>query len=94
MIAATVFHRLALRELVDAAHYYDLEREGLGESFLREVERALAHIRDYPEAAPLLAGNVRKRLVRRFPYSVHDTEIRVLAIMNLRHRPFYWSDRS
>ena len=83
---------------MDGAHYYVLEREGLGESFPREVERALAYIREYPEAAPLLAGNVRRRLVRRFPYavlySVHDAVLRVLAIMNLRRRPFYWADRT
>jgi plasmid stabilization system protein ParE len=92
------FHRLAEREIIDAAHYYDLERDGLGESFLREVERALDHIEDFPDSAPILAGNVRKRLIRRFPYailySVYETELRVLAVMNLKRRPFYWADRS
>jgi hypothetical protein len=33
------FHRLADRELNEAAQYYELESPGLGSSFLKEVDR-------------------------------------------------------
>jgi hypothetical protein len=38
------FHRLAERELNEAAQYYDAEEPGLGSSFLQEVERCLQSI--------------------------------------------------
>ena len=44
------FHRLADRELNEAAQYYDLEKPGLGSSFLREVDRCLRSIEKNPEA--------------------------------------------
>ena len=65
-----VFHRLAERELNDPAHYYELESPGLGSSFLQEVDRCLRLIDEHPEAGPILRGAVRRRLLRRFPYTL------------------------
>ena len=53
------FHRLADRELNEAAQYYDCETAGLGLSFLREVERCLQSIAERPEAGVILAGTAR-----------------------------------
>src|SRR5438034_10999276 len=53
------FHRLADRELNEAAQYYDLENPGLGSSFLEEVARCLQSIEDHPEAGMILQGSVR-----------------------------------
>ena len=44
------FHRLAERELNEAAQYYDTEEPGLGSSFLQEVARCLQSIPAHPEA--------------------------------------------
>jgi plasmid stabilization system protein ParE len=49
-MARLEFHRLADRELNEAAEYYDLENPGLGASFLKEVDRCLQSIEDQPEA--------------------------------------------
>jgi len=91
------FHRLAERELNDAAQYYELESPGLGASFLQEVDRCLRRIADYPEAGSILQGTVRRRLLRGFPYGLlYKTSsggIRILAVMNLRRRPTYWVGR-
>ena len=91
------FHRLAKQELKEAARYYDSESPGLGPEFLKEIEHCMQSILDYPEAAPILAGEVRRRLTRRFPYavlySIKPTRIRVLAVMHLRRRPMYWVGR-
>lgn len=91
------FHRLARQELKEAAHYYDSESPGLGSEFLNEIERCIQSILDYPEAAPILDGHVRRRLTRRFPYavlySVKPRGIRILAVMNLKRRPMYWVGR-
>src|SRR2546430_17597121 len=88
------FHRLADRDLNEAAQNYDLEKPGLGSSFLREVDRCLRSIEKHPEAGMILRGSVRRRLLRRFPYSllymVKPDSIRILPFMNLKRRPPYW----
>jgi plasmid stabilization system protein ParE len=93
----TEFHRLAERELNEAAQYYEAESPGLGQSFIKEVERCLASIADHPEAGTTLRGSVRRRLLRRFPYAllykIKPPCIRILAVMNLKRRPTYWIGR-
>ena len=90
------FHRLADRELNEAARCYDLENPGLGSSFLKEVDPCLQSIEDHPEAGVILRGSVR-RLLRRFPYAllykIKPSSIRILAVMNLKRRPTYWAGR-
>lgn len=91
------FHRLAERELNEAAQYYDSESRGLGAAFLNEVQRCIGEILERPEAGSVLVGAVRRRLIRRFPYailySIKPAVIRILAVMNLRRRPMYWVGR-
>jgi len=91
------FHRLAERELNEAAQYYDGEEPGLGSSFLQEVDRCLQSIEAQPEAGVILRGSVRRRLLRRFPYAflykIQPSGIRILAVMNLKRRPTYWVGR-
>ena len=91
------FHRLADRELNEAAQYYELENPGLGSSFLKEVDRCLQTIEEHPEAGVILRGSVRRRLLRQFPYAllykIKPSSIRILAVMNLKRRPTYWVGR-
>lgn len=91
------FHALAEQELNEAAGYYNAHSPELGNVFLEEVEYIINQIREYPESAPLINRIVRKKLVRRFPYSVMYSvcfnEIRILAIANQKRRPFYWGNR-
>jgi hypothetical protein len=91
------FHRLAERELNEAAQYYDSEEPGLGSSFLQEVDRCLQSIEAHSEAGVVLQGSVRRRLLRRFPYAllykIKASGIRILAVMNLKRRPTYWVGR-
>jgi toxin ParE1/3/4 len=61
------FHRLAERELNDAALYYERESRGLGVKFLDEIERYIAAILKNPNAGRIIRGSVRRRIVRKFP---------------------------
>ena len=92
------FHRLAERELNDAALYYERESSGLGTIFLNDVEYYIEAIVRNPNAGVKIRGEIRRRLLRRFPYgilySAHADNIRILAIMNLKRRPTYWVGRS
>lgn len=91
------FHELAEYELNDAAAFFEIKREGLGLRFLSTVEAAVSHIREHPEASPLIMQDVRRKVLKRFPYSViysiKPDRIRILAIANQRRRPFYWRGR-
>jgi plasmid stabilization system protein ParE len=90
-------HRDALRELDDAADYYDRESVGLGSVFVDEVEAGLARIRLHSDAAPEIASGVRKLVLARFPYSLiyepRDDFVRILAVAHQRRRPHYWRER-
>jgi len=89
----TAFHRLAERELNEAAQYYELETPSLGGAFLNEVERCQRSIEQHPEAGTVVQGQVRRRLLHRFPYAllyaITPRSIRILAVMNLKRRPAY-----
>ena len=92
------FHELAEFELNDAIVFFESEREGLGLWFLSAVEAAVAHIQKHPEASPVIIQDIRRKVLRRFPYSimysVRPDRIRILAIANQRRRPFYWRGRT
>jgi toxin ParE1/3/4 len=87
----------ARQELLEAADYYNVESPGLGASFLNNVEKALRQISAFPESAPVARGSSRIVKVPRFPYSLiyslRPGEIRILAVMNQKRRPFYWWGR-
>jgi len=91
------FNELAERELNDAARYYEQEQPGLGAAFIVDVQRCTAAVHAYPQAAPLVRGQIRRRSCERFPYgllyTVTGDEIRILAVMHLRRRPAYWAGR-
>ena len=97
-MARVSFHRLAERELNEATLYYERESPGLGVSFLDEIERQIDGIVKNPNAGKKMRGQVRRRILRKFPYgilySAKADGIRILAIMNLRRRPTYWVGRS
>jgi plasmid stabilization system protein ParE len=91
------FHPTALRELDEAVAFYDAESAGLGAAFIDEVERALQHIQRFPDAAPLVRGGIRRKVIAAFPYAVlystGSDVVVVLALAHQRRRPFYWRDR-
>ena len=60
------FHRLAERELNDAALFYEQESSGLGTKFLDEVEHYVARIVANPKARSwIAAGTKMERATRR-----------------------------
>jgi plasmid stabilization system protein ParE len=91
------YHRLASRELNEAAQYYESESPGLGSAFLDDVERCTQAIASFPEAGPLITETIRRQVLLRFPYAllytIKSDRVRVLAVMNLKRRPMYWVGR-
>jgi len=87
----------AEREMVQAAQYYNSKVPNLGAEFLHEVKKAVMRLEADPDAAQKVRGDVRRRLIRRFPfgvlYRIDPDEIVILAVMHLSRRPDYWHGR-
>jgi plasmid stabilization system protein ParE len=92
-----VFHEEALAEMLGSASYYEERSDGLGWDFLTSVEQATQRVTEFPEAGPVIRGDVRKRLVAGFPftvlYSIEPDEIFIVAVMHQSRRPGYWMKR-
>jgi plasmid stabilization system protein ParE len=92
-----VFLVPAEEEMLEAAEYYESQRRGLGRPFLAEVQRTVDRIVENPRLDQTVRQGIRRRLLRRFPfgilYQVDPEAIVIIAVMHLRRRPGYWSDR-
>lgn len=88
----------AEEELIKAASFYEQQQSGLGIEFIREVRRTFNLISGSPKAAARVRKEIRRRLVRRFPFSVLYQEvedsIQVIAIAHQRRKPRYWAKRT
>ena len=87
----------AEREIQDAAQWYERESQGLGPAFLRVVEQARLSVAENPLRFPLLYGDIRRALLRRFPYGiffrVRADRITVIGVMHLSRDPIRWQRR-
>src|ERR1700687_3209547 len=71
--------------------WYDEIRPGLGRDFLRSVDASLASAQRYPFSFPRTHKQIRRALLRRFPYGlfyfVHKRNIIVLACFHFKRDP-------
>ncbi|RZN41532.1 MAG: type II toxin-antitoxin system RelE/ParE family toxin [Methanophagales archaeon ANME-1-THS] len=92
-----VFLPQAEQEMLEAARFYESQTVGLGVDYLSEVERAVQTIAESPTTWPVIEGELRRRLIRRFPfgilYRIEPEEIVIIAVAHLRRRPWYWKKR-
>jgi toxin ParE1/3/4 len=92
-----VFLPQAEQEMLEAARFYESQTAGLGVDYLSEVERAVRTIAESPTIWPVIEGELRRRLIRRFPfgilYRIEPEEIVIIAVAHLRRRPWYWRKR-
>jgi toxin ParE1/3/4 len=84
------FHLEAERELQDATTWYNHQRKGLGAEFFLCLDESISRIIDNPLLYPIVLKNIRRAVVRRFPFVVFykvDDEIRVIAIFHSHRNP-------
>ncbi len=88
---------VARAEIDEAYGWYEERRAGLGEEFLAEVRRVLASVEETPRLYPVIRRDIRRALLRRFPYSilyVADPEATVvLACFHGSRDPRRWHRR-
>jgi hypothetical protein len=92
-----LFHPEAEAEFNRAIDYYEEVEPGLGFDFAIEVQSAIQRSVTFPKAWPVIEGEIRRCLVRRFPfgvlYSIENGGIFVIAVMHLHRMPEYWKHR-
>jgi plasmid stabilization system protein ParE len=91
------FHPDAESEMIEAAVWYESQQVGLGKRYLVSVQDGLNHIQLNPELYTPVEGDVRRCLIKTFPFGIlfrlHHDAIEVIAVMHLHREPDYWKQR-
>jgi plasmid stabilization system protein ParE len=86
----------ALQELADAIDWYNGQRPGYGEVFLKSFQTAAASIADNPLQYQTFGKSLRRVGLHGFPhgliYDVSDTETVILACFHGSRNPAPWRD--
>lgn len=92
-----VFRPIARTELDEAMAWYQRQKAGLELEFREAVAEMLKRIATAPLRFPPVRGEVRRGLLRRFPYAIHyvpnATVIVVLAVFHTRRDPRHLEGR-
>jgi plasmid stabilization system protein ParE len=84
-------------DVAAAAAWYDAQREGLGSEFMGELRRLLNLIEVTPETFPVVLQDIRRALLRRFPYEVFfvidSSRVTVIACIHGHRHPDTWQGR-
>jgi plasmid stabilization system protein ParE len=98
MTFRVVFRRAASVEFEEAAVWYEGQRRGLGVEFSLEVEQAIEKLVERPTRYPIVFGDIRRTVTRRFPYAIYfrvrGNSVVVLAVFHGRRDPGTWQRRA
>jgi len=89
-----ILRQEAQRDLAKTHKWYNEKVPGLGSDFLAVVERALESIQENPARFPIIHREVRRALIRRFPYGIffllEENRVVVLGVMHTARDPAKW----
>ncbi|MEW6235475.1 MAG: type II toxin-antitoxin system RelE/ParE family toxin [Candidatus Omnitrophota bacterium] len=81
----------AENDLTNAFSWYEDKRKGLGYDFILQVDSSLHFIQRIPFAHPIEYKDVRKCLIKKFPYKILyiivDEKVIVLAVIHGKRNP-------
>lgn len=87
----------ARADLLDAFHWYQSQRAGLGYDFKLCVDEVISKIQRNPLIHKVIESGIRRSITRRFPYGVfyvvENERIIVLAVLHARQDPLKWKKR-
>jgi plasmid stabilization system protein ParE len=86
-----------MAEVAAAADWYAERGLELDRAFLDEVSRVLGHVRTSPGRYSVIEGDIRRAVLRRFPYVILfralEHEVVVIACFHGRRDPDEWRTR-
>lgn len=91
-------HPEAENDLRGAAEFYSTHADAaLSQALLAEFEHAMHLLLEHPRLGPPWRSNMRRYVMRRFPYSViysvSGEELRIFAVAHHSRRPGFWRNR-
>ena len=88
----------AQAEFDEAFDWYDAKRGGLGLEFVAEIQKVFDRIAANPLLHQVVLADIRKGVVRRFPYCVfyrpHQDRVEVIAVFHSSRDPSIWQGRA
>ena len=95
---AVIFLPAAQTEASEAQDWYEAEARGLGGTFRAELDNAVHRLTDNPLQFPLIFADIRRALLRRFPYALFfrivDDTVFVMACFHSACDPRIWQHRT
>ena len=89
--------KAAQDEIEDALEWYRQQSPTAALRFLIALEEALESLREHPDRFPVVAGTLRRTLLRRFPYAVYfkvyERTISVVGVVHGHRHPRTWLRR-
>lgn len=84
-------------DLLEAIRWYDERDQELADDLLRRVYKCIASVERSPRLFPIVHRQMRRALVRRFPYQIlyeiESEEIIIYAIYHSARDPHVWKIR-
>ena len=92
------YHPAVEGELKEIRTFYDGRSPGLGAAFIDEFERQVLQCAATPERWMIVERDIRRCLMRRFPYIVYfrrvaPDRIRITVVKHQRRHPQFGRDR-
>lgn len=85
-------------ELIDAQDWYETEASGQGPRFREAIDALIERMGAHPRQFPVVFKNVRRALLRRFPYAlffaVEGDTLVVIACFHASRDPSRWQERT
>ncbi|MGV8135425.1 MAG: type II toxin-antitoxin system RelE/ParE family toxin [Mangrovibacterium sp.] len=84
-------------DLDKSYEFYSEESPKVAYSFYNQINSSLEDIKQHPGSFPIAYKDVRKYVVRKFPFVIYyqlvGAVIRVIAIFHTSRNPEIWNDR-
>jgi len=97
MIIEIIVRPEAEQDIFDAFSWYNDRLPGLGHEFVNSIDSTMQSILNNPESCPIIYRNIRRSLIKHFPYAVYfinaEPSIIVLAVFHFKRNPRNWQKR-
>jgi plasmid stabilization system protein ParE len=98
VVCSVVFTPAAKAEFIEAQDWYEGEAKGTGRRFRQAIDVLVERMSANPQQFPVVFKNVRRALLRRFPYSLffvlEDQTALVIACFHASRDPVQWQERT
>jgi toxin ParE1/3/4 len=93
------YHPAVADELIEIRDFYESRSVGLGLDFVSDFERQVLRIATMPERWMFVKKDIRRALMKRFPYVIYfrylsDLTIRITVVKHEKRHPSYGSKRT